>query len=752
MWGDRAMKKLILLSSTFLFCAQALASLKPIQMSFQSNIPQTRWIFDSKQPIQQKYRALANLKKAQLSQNYSTCRAQGQKLYASQKLLRPWILAVQYDCELNLKASGVSRLRTFNGILKGNPDWLLRGPYKDKLKNQYVESQFAILEWDIKNRPQTAWATVGDLLDLQEWMTKEQKAKAFQMAGELSFLQQNLQTAKAYVLKSLSEVANPTLQDRLKAIESALTARKKGKEEEIKPAEDKDVKTILSSEEEKIVERMTVALKSGDLFSATEDGIALIRKYPGSVHSDWAAQRVRESYVSITQQNEKRFKVLRYDFINVMKKADSKRIYEWAQTAYRLGQYKDAVDLAEEAYSKAKSDAPSVEILNLLAKAAIHNNDHSTALKNFKILAEKYSGTRESVEAYFYMGLLKYIAKDYAKGSSDLERVVSQTQYSDLELMARYWLWRSVQKIDAQRAAVEAQMLIQRFPLTYYGLLAVADLNKGEVSFESLNVKDNQKQSLWLTPQEKTAWDRLQILLAAGWFEEASAELEQIPAPENPEGIAMLARYYAAAFNYPKAIRMLNSAWDEDDKLRTLPLIQVAYPREFSGHIEEQANARKVDPNFVLSLIRQESSFNVFAISRSNAMGLMQMIPPTAREIAQDLKIKNFNLEKAMFDPPTNIRMGTYYFSRMISRFDGNIPFALAAYNAGPTRLNRWAQSAGFSPQPTSSPEYEVWIDLLPWNETRFYVKAILRNYLIYQLLDGKKVQVQNPVWGSASK
>jgi soluble lytic murein transglycosylase len=91
--------------------------------------------------------------------------------------------------------------------------------------------------------------------------------------------------------------------------------------------------------------------------------------------------------------------------------------------------------------------------------------------------------------------------------------------------------------------------------------------------------------------------------------------------------------------------------------------------------------------------------------------------------------------------------MGTYYFSNMFASFDNNIPFALAAFNAGPTRLKRWMQSAGFKPQPTSSPEYEVWVDLLPWNETRFYVKAILRNYLIYQLIDSSKVQVKDPVW-----
>ncbi len=86
----------------------------------------------------------------------------------------------------------------------------------------------------------------------------------------------------------------------------------------------------------------------------------------------------------------------------------------------------------------------------------------------------------------------------------------------------------------------------------------------------------------------------------------------------------------------------------------------------------------------------------------------------------------------------------------MIKDFENNVPFALAAYNAGPTKVKRWLSASGVKPQSTSSPEYEVWFDLLPWSETRFYIKAILRNYLIYQLVDMKPVQVKDPVWGQS--
>ncbi len=725
-------------------------SLVPVQMSFQQDIPKTRWIFDkSAKDLKAAHRSLAQLKNSQINRDFKACQTQGKSLYASQKTVRPWILAVQFDCELNLvnsKKSGVAQLRSLNKTLKGHPDWLLHGPYSDKLKKSYVEAHFLILEWEIKNRPQQAWASVGNLLDLQDWMSKDQRAKAYQMAGELAFLQQNLITAKAYVLKSLAQIEDQKLRDKLRAIESALSPKKDPRTTEESKDETKQA-VILGTEEQKIVERMTNALKTGDLFSATKDGVELIDKFPGSVQSDWASQRISESYVSISQQDEKQFKVLRYDLLSEMKKADSKRLLDWARRAYRLGQYKDAATMAEQAYSKAKNDIAAVEIVDLLGKSFLHSREYSNAKKYFKDVYEKYSGTRESIDAHFYMGMIYFIEKEYSKSVSHFEKVISQDQYSDLELMARYWLWRAVQKTDTQRAQVEVHLLIQKFPLSYYGLRAIAETNKGEVSFESFKKKLTQKQSIWLSPKEKQAWDRFQTLSAAGWYEEANLELNQIPLPENPHGLAMLARHYAAAFNYPKAISMLNKAWDEDNSLRTFSLIQEAYPKEFENLVKEQATLRRLDPKLVMSLIRQESSFNVYAVSTSNAYGLMQMIAPTAREVAATLKIKNLEVPQSLFQPATNIRMGTYYIAKMISDFNNNIPFGLAAYNAGPTRLKRWMQSAAFSPQASSLPEYEVWIDLLPWNETRFYVKAILRNYLIYQLLETDKVLVKDPVW-----
>jgi soluble lytic murein transglycosylase len=129
----------------------------------------------------------------------------------------------------------------------------------------------------------------------------------------------------------------------------------------------------------------------------------------------------------------------------------------------------------------------------------------------------------------------------------------------------------------------------------------------------------------------------------------------------------------------------------------------------------------------------------------------MQMIPPTAREIADDLKMGKINLPDDLFDPSRNITMGTHYVAKMLNQFKGHVPLALAAYNAGPTRVDRWLKSrqslVGLEAGRTSAPESEIWVDEFPFAETSFYVKAILRNILLYQIVESGLIEAQEPLW-----
>jgi soluble lytic murein transglycosylase len=139
----------------------------------------------------------------------------------------------------------------------------------------------------------------------------------------------------------------------------------------------------------------------------------------------------------------------------------------------------------------------------------------------------------------------------------------------------------------------------------------------------------------------------------------------------------------------------------------------------------------------------------------------MQLIGPTAQEVATELGLRGISIPEDVFVPENNIQMGTYYIAKMIKQFNGHVPLGLAAYNAGPHRLKSFidgrkevsAQMQKFS----SDPLDEMWFDELPWYETSFYVKAILRNAIMYQLLDKstakepdqRRVQFGSVLWGN---
>lgn len=294
---------------------------------------------------------------------------------------------------------------------------------------------------------------------------------------------------------------------------------------------------------------------------------------------------------------------------------------------------------------------------------------------------------------------------------------------------------------------------MNRFPFSYYGLRARLELGKGSLEFKPEPKKFETK--IWLTGPERIAWEKVQLLLKAGWLDEAQAELRELPQPLKADDKAIRALVWAAAGGFVTASRLVNEAWDENPEFRRAPFTTAGFPREFSEFVAKEATARKLDPDLVRGLIKQESSFNVRAVSTSNALGLMQMIPPTAKEIAQDLKLGILALPDDMFEPRRNVQMGTYYLSRMVSKFNGHVPLALAAYNAGPTRMDRWIASRPslkeLSKSRTSNADDEIWMDEIPYSETSFYVKAILRNLLLYKVLDQGRVTMQEPLWNFTS-
>jgi len=174
-------------------------------------------------------------------------------------------------------------------------------------------------------------------------------------------------------------------------------------------------------------------------------------------------------------------------------------------------------------------------------------------------------------------------------------------------------------------------------------------------------------------------------------------------------------------------------------------LIDYLFPRPpgFGPGYPEQA--------LVLAVARQESEFNTAAISRADARGMMQLLPSTARLVAGQLGIP-YNLGRLTSDPAYNVLLGRTYLGDLIQQFGGSYTLALAGYNAGPNRAVRWSDENG-DPR-SSATDFVLWVEAIPFGETRNYVMRILESLVVYRMLLGERDMRQwqgyNPAGGGA--
>ena len=229
--------------------------------------------------------------------------------------------------------------------------------------------------------------------------------------------------------------------------------------------------------------------------------------------------------------------------------------------------------------------------------------------------------------------------------------------------------------------------------------------------------------------------DRLRIsraekLISIGFLKKGVQELSQIENEtiENPEFLFYLAGLIGRGQGYQQSI---GYSWKISKKNNhtALPrtLVEWLFPQAFLDSAKQESLDRQLDPHWVLALMRQESAFNPRITSTAKAIGLMQLLPSTATDIARFTDVDSPTQED-LKQPQVNIRLGVKYLDQLLKKFGDNIIYALAAYNAGPKKVRSWtAQRSGLSPL--------EFIESIPFIETRNYVKKILRNYVIYKSL-----------------
>lgn len=731
--------------------------------------------------------SLVAMKKGLLEKDFDACLTAAPRARKEARTLLAWISVVELDCAIqnavqnsapspaaqatnksrsskkNSKpavsaANDAERAAVTEALAKAvqaaehDKTWLLFGAQQTILRKKLVEAELLLLERDSRGNRTRAAETIDRLELMTEWMDERQKARLWRFAGEVAFLAQRLDEAREFINRSLALNDNGELRGKLAAIESGLLGKIATRPSPSPTPAQQAAPLEATAEEMQLVDSATSAFKSGEFVPAVDDAIKLIHGYPGSSRAKWAAERILEAFLSLAEKGDDRAVKAREKILAYMAKADADRMAEWARVIYNRGYYANALELSRRALAGMNDSARSTKTWLLAAEAAIHIESFADARDLYKVVVDKHSGTTAAREAMLRLGLVEYRMKNYPAAIADFERLLALSQLdTSQEVIARHWLWRSLQKTGAtERAQAQAEILVSKFPFSYYGLRARAEAAGGNLDWPKEPIAKIEVK-LWLTAREKQTWERIKILLAAGWLDEAQEEIQDLPAAVKPEEKALRARLWAAALNYQPALKLINEAWDSNAELRRPPFVAVAFPREYASLIESNANTRKIEPALVMSLIKQESAFFTKAQSSSQAMGLMQLIPPTAREMAVELKMGEFSVPDDLFNPVKNVRVGSYYLSKLLHKFQGHIPLALASYNAGPTKVERWLKARpGLNNLPqlrSSDPDDELWIDELPWDETSYYVKAILRNLLFYRVLEKGRVELKSPLW-----
>ncbi|MFM4975219.1 transglycosylase SLT domain-containing protein [Aeromonas rivipollensis] len=279
----------------------------------------------------------------------------------------------------------------------------------------------------------------------------------------------------------------------------------------------------------------------------------------------------------------------------------------------------------------------------------------------------------------------------------------------------RYWLARSLEVQGRQKPARELYLETANLR-GFYGFMAA---QRTGVPYRIKNQSVGHKVPDWRTASSR--WPflvRVRELLAMNEITAARSEwihnMDRNPVAQRLEfgHIALNQGWHELAIL--SSIRA--EAWDAIDLRFPLPL-----KRTFS----QMAQERTMNTSLLYAISRQESALYPLAQSPVGARGLMQLMPATAKETAAKLGVPYRN-EQQLFDPTMNIRLGSAYLKRLLDVYDGNRILAAAAYNAGPGRVKRWRE------QSTNKP-MDVWVESIPYRETRNYVQNVLSFDLIYQ-------------------
>jgi soluble lytic murein transglycosylase len=369
--------------------------------------------------------------------------------------------------------------------------------------------------------------------------------------------------------------------------------------------------------------------------------------------------------------------------------------------------------------------------------------DYDHAIDSYRELQQRFPKAGRASYAHWKAAWLTLRQGRNEEAKKQFEEQIALYPSSNEVPAALYWRARLAEE-DGEIAKARAfyQKLSDRYRNYYYADLARKQLKTLKSSGEPVQyalldkvapIDSKPEIEEDDPPSDNLRVQKAELLGNGGLVDLAARELQAAAAEENGAWVAPeTARLYQQNELYNRGIEIMKRAvpnyFAMDIPALPRSYWEALFPRPYWNDLKRYSTRNELDPFLVASLIRQESEFNAGAVSRKNAVGLMQLLPGTGKRVAKEEKLRHFNANQ-LFTPGVNLQLGTRYFKTMVDKF-GSFEYALAAYNAGTDRVEDWL-SAGKYRDP------QEFVESIPFTETREYVQAILRNANVYRQLYG---------------
>jgi soluble lytic murein transglycosylase len=416
----------------------------------------------------------------------------------------------------------------------------------------------------------------------------------------------------------------------------------------------------------------------------------------------------------------------------------------YLMTTQRIGSRDQYIALTRALVEEFPSSSWAEEALNNLASFNIVNDEDDQADVVFREIISRFPAGRYTARAMWKVGWAAYRRKGFAEAADVFERAAVTFPRSDYRPSYLYWAAKAREQLeDAAGADAGLALVYTDYANSYYGRLAAKALvSRGvKVTIPPGQPRSSPTVEAAAEPVPATA----ELIRWLIFLEMHGEALDEVQYAERAWGTSTaLAATRAWLLNRTgelrPAINLMRRTYPQflaaGGESMPAEVLSVIFPLQYWPLISKYAAAHKLDPYLVTALVAQESTFDKDIVSSARAVGLMQIMPTTGRRWARRLGIRNFSTRRLTV-AEINVRIGTAYFADLIRQF-GSDHAALAAYNAGESRVVRWQRERPGVPR-------DEFIDDIPFPETQNYVRRILGTAEDYRRLYGRREKPAGP-------